>query len=113
MLKYLGADINTKGNSVIINPSELSAKDIEIIGDISSAAFFIVAGLIVEGSDITIKYVGINKTRTGILDIVQRMNGNVELLNKRNVSGEDVADIKVRYTDELKACEIFGADIPK
>lgn len=113
MLKYLGADINTVGNSVIINPSELSAKDIEIIGDISSAAFFIVAGLIVEGSDITIKNVGINETRTGILDIVQRMNGNVELLNKRNISGEDVADIRVRYTDGLKACEIFGADIPK
>ena len=87
----------------IIYPSRLQAKDIEIVGDISSAAFFIVAGLIVEGSDFIIKNVGINKTRSGIIDIVKRMNGNIEILNEREITGEKVADIRVRYSDNLKA----------
>lgn len=112
MLKYLGADIKTEGNTTIISPSELIAKDIEIVGDISSAAFFIVAGLIVEGSDFVIKNVGVNPTRTGILDVVKRMGGNIEIINERVVSGEPCADIRVRYTDSLKGCEISGADIP-
>lgn len=113
MLKYLEADIESFDNVVRVSPSELVAKDIEVIGDISSATFFIVAGLIVEGSDFIIKNVGINSTRTGILDVVQRMNGNVEILNERNMSGEKVADIRVCYSENLKGCEISGADIPK
>lgn len=113
MLKYLGAEIEAGDNTTIIYPSELTAKDIEVVGDISSAAFFIVAGLIVEGSDFIIKNVGINETRTGILDVVDRMNGNIEILNEREVSGELCADIRVQYSDSLKGCEISGADIPK
>lgn len=109
LLKYLGADIE----NTTISPSKLQAKDIEVVGDISSAAFFIVAGLIVKGSDFIIKNVGINPTRTGILDIVTRMGGNIELLNERTVSGEPCADIRVQYTESLKACEIGGADIPR
>ena len=113
MLKYLGAEIKVDGNTTIIYPSELTAKDIEVVGDISSAAFFIVAGLIVEGSDFVIKNVGINDTRTGILDVVKRMNGNIEILNKREISGELCADIRVQYSDSLRGCEISGEDIPK
>ena len=113
MLKYLGVDIQTEGNTTIIYPSELQAKDIEVVGDISSASFFIVAGLIVEGSDFIIKNVGINETRTGILDVVHRMNGNIEILNERIVAGEKVADIRVQYTEDMKGCEISGADIPR
>ncbi len=113
MLKYLGADIETQDLKTIIKPSQLYSKDIEVIGDISSAAFFIVAGLIVEGSDITIKNVGLNPTRTGIIDIVQRMNGNVEIFNTREIAGELCGDIRVRYTEDLKGCEISGADIPR
>lgn len=113
MLKYLGADIETQDLKTIIKPSQLYSKDIEVIGDISSAAFFIVAGLIVEGSDITIKNVGLNPTRTGIVDVVQRMNGNVEIFNTREVAGELCGDIRVRYTEDLKGCEISGADIPR
>ena len=113
MLKYLGADIETQDLKTIIKPSQLYSKDIEVIGDISSAAFFIVAGLIVEGSDITIKNVGLNPTRTGIIDVVQRMNGNVEIFNTREVAGEQCGDIRVRYTEDLKGCEISGADIPR
>ena len=113
LLKYLGADIKIEGNKTIVLPSELVAKDIEIVGDISSAAFFIVAGLIVEGSDFIIKNVGVNETRTGILDVVKRMNGDIEIFNKRDISGESVADIRVRYSDSLRACEVSGADIPR
>ncbi len=113
MLKYLGADIEIDGNKTTVSPSELTAKNIEIIGDISSAAFFIVAGLIVEGSDFIIRNVGINNTRTGILDIVQRMGGGIELLNQREIAGELIADIRVCYNDSLKSCKISGADIPK
>lgn len=109
LLKYLGANIN----ETTICPSELTAKDIDIVGDISSAAFFIVAGLIVKGSDFVIKNVGINPTRTGILEIVQRMGGEVNIFNERKVSGEICADIRVQYTDSLRGCEIEGADIPK
>ena len=113
MLKYLGADIEIDRCKTIISPSRLIAKDIEIVGDISSAAFFIVAGLIVEGSNIVIKNVGVNETRAGILDIVQRMGGEVDVFNEREVAGEKAADIRVQYTDNLKSCEIFGSDIPR
>lgn len=113
MFKYLEANIESNENTTIIYPSELVGKNIEIIGDISSAAFFIVAGLITEGSDFVIRNVGINSTRLGVIDVVKRMNGDIEILNVRNVSGEDVADIRVKYTEELKSCEISGAEIPK
>ena len=113
MLQYLGANIEIDNNTTTIYPSELNAKDIEVVGDISSAAFFIVAGLITEGSDFVIKNVGINPTRTGILDVVKMMNGNLELLNQRTVSGELCADIRVKYSDSLKGCEIFGEIIPR
>ena len=113
MLKYLGASIEVNDTKTTIEPSELVAKDIEIVGDISSDAFFIVAGLIVEGSDFVIKNVGLNPTRTGIIDIVKRMSGNIELFNLRELAGELIGDIRVQYTDSFKACEIFGEDIPR
>ena len=94
MLKYLGADILIYKNEITLSPSNLTAKDIEITGDISSAAFFIVTGLIVPNSDFIIKNVGINPTRTGILDIVNRMGGGVNILNRCTVSGEECADIR-------------------
>ncbi len=113
MLKYMGADINVEGKRVSVRKSELAPKIIEVAGDISSAAFFIAAGLIVKGSDFVIKNVGINPARTGILDVVKRMGGEVEILNYRVVSGEDCADLRVRYTENLKGCSIGGEDIPR
>ena len=113
MLKYLGANIFIDGSKTVVAPSQLVAKDIEIIGDISSAAFFIVAGLIVEGSDFIIKNVGINPTRTGIIDIAYRMNAKVEFLNQQETSGELVADIRIKYSNSLKGCKISGEDIPR
>ena len=113
MLKYMGAEIKVNNNEITICPSELTAKNIEIVGDISSAAFFIVAGLIIPGSDFIIKNVGINPTRTGILDVVSRMGAGVNIHNEREISGEQCADIQVQYTDNLKGCTIEGNDIPK
>ena len=113
LFKYLGADIKINGSEVTLNPSKLYAKDINIVGDISSAAFFIVAGLIVPNSDFVIKNVGLNYTRSGIIDVVKRMGGNIEILNKTTVSGEEVGDIRVQYTENLKPCVIEGEDIPR
>lgn len=113
MLKYLGANIITDNNEITIYPSELTAKNIEIAGDISSAAFFIAAGLIVPDSDFIIKNVGINSTRTGILDVVERMGAKIGVNNKRTVSGEECADLHVKYSDNLKGCVIEGEDIPR
>lgn len=112
MLKYMGADIESHDNIVKIKKSELRACDIDVAGDISSAAFFIVAGLIVPNSDIIIKNVGLNPTRTGIIDVVNRMQGDIEILDERIVSGEAVGDLRVRYSS-LKSCSISGADIPR
>lgn len=112
MLKYLGADIQCNGAETTIKRSNLTAHDISICGDISSATFFIVAGLIVPDSDFIIKNVGLNPTRTGILDVVEMMGGNVEILDKKVVSGEEVGDLRVR-TSDLHACEISGSLIPR
>ena len=109
LLKYLGAEIQ----GTTIYPSELTARDIDIVGDISSAAFFIVAGLIIKDSNFIIKNVGINPTRTGILDIVKRMGGEVYIINEREISGEPCADIRVQYTESLKGCVIEGSDISR
>ncbi|MCR5266274.1 MAG: 3-phosphoshikimate 1-carboxyvinyltransferase [Cyanobacteria bacterium RUI128] len=112
LLDYMGADIEVNGTSVTVKRSELAPKVINIAGDISSAAYFIVAGLIVPGSEIVIKNVGLNPTRTGIIDIVNRMSGNIEILSQETVSGELVGDIKISYS-ELKGCTISGEDIPR
>ncbi len=113
LFEYLGANITVKDNSVIVKPSELTAKDITVVGDISSAAFFIAAGLIVPNSDFIIKGVGLNPTRSGIIDIVQRMSGNIEVLNKKTESGELIGDIRVQYSENLKGCVIQNDDIPR
>ena len=117
MLSYLGADIKTgqddKGYFVEVKKSKLIPKEIEIAGDISSAAFFMVAGAIVPNSDITIKNVGINPTRTGILDVFKQAEIDFTILNKRKVSSELVGDIRVKYTKNIKPFEIKGDLIPR
>ena len=112
MLKYMGANISTNNNKVSIEKSELEPRTIEICGDISSAAYFIVAGLIVPNSKIILKNVGLNKTRTGILEVAEKMGGNIEILDKKVTSGEEVGDIQISYSD-LKSCTIEGDIIPR
>ena len=111
--KHLGAEIITKEKSVIVQPSELTAKDIDIVGDISSAAFFITMGLIIPNSDFIIKNVGLNPTRAGIIDVVKRMNGSLEIMNKHVESGEFIGDIRVQYSENLNGCIIEDEDIPR
>lgn len=112
MLDYLGADIFYEGNKTEIKKSELKAKPLSIPGDISSAAFFIVAGLIVPNSEIILKNVGLNPTRTGILDVVKAMGGKIEILEEKIVSNELVGDLRVNYS-ELNSCTIEGEIIPR
>lgn len=112
MFECMGADISSFGNKVTVKPSRLNPADITVCGDISSAAFFIVAGLIVPDSDIIIKNVGINETRAGIIEVMRKMNGHIELLNERVISNEKVADIRVCYS-ELKGTVIEGDIIPR
>lgn len=135
MLEYLGANMNVLEDKkarrqegelicepalssscplslVTIERSQLQPKNITIPGDISSAAFFIVAGLIVPNSEIILKNVGLNSTRTGILDVVEKMGGYVEILDKKTVSNEEVGDIRVKYS-QLRACTIEGDIIPR
>ena len=112
MLNYFGADIKTEGTVVRSHPVEnLYAQKVTIPGDISMAAYFITAALLVPDSDIVIKNVGVNPTRSGILEIYKSMGGNIELLDRRTVSGEEVADIHVRYS-KLKAVKIDENQIP-
>ncbi len=112
MFEYMGADLNTNKNTVTIQKSDLNPVDITIPGDISSAAFFIAAALVIPDSDILIKNVGINETRSGILDILKKMNADIKILNERLISNEKVADINVKYSD-LKATTIQGEIIPR
>ncbi len=112
MFEYMGADIKIDGCSVSVKRSNINPVDINICGDISSAAFFIVAALIIPGADITIKNAGINETRSGIIDVLKDMNADIRLMNERIISNEKVADIRVKYS-KLKAAVIEGAIIPR
>ncbi len=112
MLNGFGANVNYEGKTASIAPNpELCGQKIEVPGDISSAAYFIAAGLIVPNSEILVKNVGINPTRDGLIRVCQAMNADITLLNKRENGGEPVADILVRYS-ALKAATIEGEIIP-
>lgn len=112
LLKYMGAKITTAQNSVTIEKSELKPIEMTICGDISSAAYFIVAGLIVPNSCLILKNIGLNPTRTGIIDVVRQMGGKITILDQKEVCGELVGDIKVEYS-ALKGCQISGDIIPR
>lgn len=114
MLKSFGADINIENLKISVNPvNELFSQDIYVPGDISSAAFIIVSALITKDSEVIIKNVGLNETRTGIIDVVKNMNGNIEIINERLVGGELVGDLLVRYTPNLCATTIDKDIIPR
>ena len=112
MLSGFGADIKSEGLTASIagNP-KLVGQKIAVPGDISSAAYFIAAGLICDNADLLIKNVNTNPTRAGIIKVAKDMGGKLELLNERIVSGEPVADIHVS-TSSLHGCEISGEIIP-
>lgn len=108
MLNAFGYPVVTQANRMCIKGGgRLTACDIDVPADISSAAFFLVGASIAENSDITLQHVGINPTRTGIIDILRLMGANIELQNERTVGGEPVADIRVR------SARLKGIDVPE
>ncbi len=112
MLSYFGADVSSAGTTAVIQPEpRLTAQKVEVPGDISSAAYFIAAALMVPGSEILIRNVGINPTRDGILRVVRAMGGRIELLNERKMGGEPAADLLVRHS-ALHGTVIEGDLIP-
>jgi 3-phosphoshikimate 1-carboxyvinyltransferase len=112
MLQYFDADIEFDGKYTRLDPSGgLKAKNIYVPGDISSAAFIIVATLILKNSHTTIRDVGINPTRNYFLDILKKMGANIEIKNKRIISNEPVADIET-FSSDLISVEIEKQQIP-
>lgn len=113
MLRSFGATITSEGTTASILPNpDLHGQKIEVPGDISSAAYFIVAALVVPGSEVLIKNCGINETRDGILRVCRAMGADITVLNAHTSGGEAVADLLVRYTPDLKGCMIEGDIIP-
>jgi 3-phosphoshikimate 1-carboxyvinyltransferase len=111
MLALFGADISVDGLKVAIKGAEsLKAKDIDVPGDISSAAFFIVPAILLPGSEITIRGVGFNDTRTGFINILKRMGAKIEASNVRN-DWEPVCDLTVR-SSKLKATTVRKSEVP-
>ncbi len=108
MLTGFNYPVKQEGNKVSITAEgRLTAADIDVPSDISSAAFFLVGASIAPGSDLLLKHVGINPTRTGVIDILRLMGANIEVLNERTVGGEPVADLHVVYSP------LKGIDIPE
>lgn len=112
MLSSLGAELTRRGTTATINPEPvLTGTSIHVPGDISSAAFFLAAGLMVPGSEILLKNVGINPTRDGILRVIRAMGGSLEILNRTNSGGEEAADLLVR-SSSLHGTVLAGELIP-
>lgn len=115
MLKAFGAEltVDPEVKSVTITGgTELRGQTVIVPGDISSAAFWLVAGAIVPGSELLIENVGVNPTRTGIIEALAMMEADIQLENQREVAGEPVADLRVRH-GQLKGCTIEGNLIPR
>lgn len=112
MLKHFGADITSEGTTATVCPGrELTAQEIQVPGDISSAAYFIAAALIVPGSELLIRNVGVNPTRDGLLKVCKDMGADITLLNENHESGEPTADLLVRHSS-LRGTTVGGALIP-
>ena len=112
MLTGFGYNVKRDGNTVCVSGGgELTATDIDVPADISSAAFFMVAGCIAKDSELTLKHVGINPTRTGVINILREMGADLEVTNESNVGGEPIADIIVR-SSKLKGIHIPEDQVP-
>ncbi len=115
MLRAFGANLTVDSETCSVTvhgPATLRGQTVVVPGDISSAAFWLVAAAIVPGSDLVIENVGVNPTRTGILEVLAQMGADITPENEREVAGEPVADLRVRHS-ALKACTIAGDIIPR
>ncbi|MET0103956.1 MAG: 3-phosphoshikimate 1-carboxyvinyltransferase [Sedimenticola sp.] len=112
MLQGFGYEVKREGSRVTLSGGgKLTACDLEVPADISSAAFFLVGASIAEGSDVTLEHVGMNPTRDGVINILREMGANIEVLNPRDVGGEPVADLRVRSA-KLKGIRIPEDQVP-
>ncbi len=112
MLQGFGYEVRREGSRICLTGGgRLSACDIDVPADISSAAFFLVGASIAEGSDLTLEHVGMNPTRDGVINILRMMGADIEVLNRREVGREPVADLRVRAA-RLKAIRIPGDQVP-
>ena len=108
MLRAFGCEVNSNGSQItLMGEQKLKATAIDVPADISSAAFFMVAASIAPDSDLLLKHVGVNPTRTGVIDILKLMGANIELLNQHEVGGEPVADIRII------SAQLHGIEIPE
>ncbi|MEJ2323117.1 MAG: 3-phosphoshikimate 1-carboxyvinyltransferase [Gammaproteobacteria bacterium] len=112
MLRGFGYKVETSGNRVCLEGGgKLRATNIDVPADISSAAFFLVGASIAENADLTIRHVGMNPTRIGVINILREMGANIEVLNETEVGGEPVADLRVRSA-QLKGIRIPEEQVP-
>ncbi len=110
MFDAMGATLSRDGLTLELHPGELETVDVDVPGDISSAAFWMVAGVTHSDAELLIKNVGINPTRAGIITALQMMNADLTLQDERTIAGEPVADVLVR-SSELKTTEISGDNV--
>ena len=117
MLKAFGADLEKRGElgrNIVVNPGkELIGQEILIPGDISSASFWMIAASIIPNSNITIKNIGLNPTRTGILNIMDKMNCDYEINEQRIIAGEPIGSINIKSSKHLKPFIIEGEILPR
>ena len=111
MLSAMGAVLKKEGLDLILQPSELETIDVEVPGDISSAAFWMIAAVCHPDAELLIRNVGVNPTRSGIITALKKMNAQLKLMDERQVAGEPVADVLVR-TSDLKGIELSGDTVP-
>jgi 3-phosphoshikimate 1-carboxyvinyltransferase len=108
MLRGFGCEVKSENGEIRLRGNQvLKSCDIDVPADISSAAFFMVAASIAEAGDISLQHVGLNPTRTGVIDILKLMGADIEILNRREIGGEPVADLR------LRGAALKGIDIPQ
>ncbi|WP_353143234.1 bifunctional prephenate dehydrogenase/3-phosphoshikimate 1-carboxyvinyltransferase [Acinetobacter pragensis] len=113
MLRAFGYDVKTEGNRISLQGGgKLVATEIQVPSDISSAAFFMVGAAITEGSDVALEAVGINPTRTGVIEILKQMGADLTVENERIAGGEPIADIRIRGSRTLKGIHMPEDQVP-
>ncbi len=113
MLRAFGYEVKTEGNRISLQGGgKLTATEIQVPSDISSAAFFMVGAAITEGSDVTLEAVGINPTRTGVIEILKQMGADISVENERIAGGEPIADIRIRGSRTLKGIHMPEDQVP-
>ncbi len=113
MLRAFGYDVKTQGNRISLQGGgKLVATNIQVPSDISSAAFFMVGAAITQNADVTLEAVGINPTRTGVIEILKQMGANILVENERIAGGEPIADIRIQGTTTLKGIHIPEDQVP-